>query len=78
MTYKNSLKLWESIKAMPRDRIMIETDCPYMAPVPLRGRINDSRNLVYTAAKGGELLGISTEEFIDLTTENALSFYKIK
>ena len=78
VTYKSSKKLWESIKAMPRDRIMIETDCPYMSPLPLRGKLNDSRNLIYSAQKGGELLGITTEEFIDLTTENAMRFFRIK
>jgi len=78
VTYKNSLKLWESIKAVPPERLMIETDCPYMAPVPLRGRINDSTNLTYVAEKGAELLGMSATEFIDLTTENALRFFNIK
>lgn len=78
VTYKNSLKLWESIKVVPPDRLMIETDCPYMAPVPLRGRINDSRNLTYVAAKGAELLGMSTEDFIDLTTGNAIRFFNLK
>lgn len=78
VTYKNSKKLWESIKAVPHDRLMIETDCPYMAPVPLRGSINDSRTLTFTAAKGGELLGMSEEDFIALTTKNALRFYNIK
>ena len=77
VTYKNSLKLWESIKTVPRDRLMIETDCPYMTPVPLRGNINDSRNLIYVAEKGAELLGMSPGEFIKLTTVNALRFYGI-
>ena len=78
VTYKNSLKLWESIKAVPTDKIMIETDCPYMAPVPLRGKINDSRNLVYVVKKGAELLGMDEQKFIDLTTENALRFYGLQ
>lgn len=78
VTYKNSLKLWESIKAVPTDRIMIETDCPYMSPAPVRGKTNDSRNLVYVVKKGAELLGMSEEDFIDLTTENALRFYGLQ
>ncbi len=70
ITYKNARKSHEVITRMPRERILIETDCPYLAPVPMRGRRNSSLNLRYTADKLAELLGITFREAAALTMEN--------
>ncbi|MBR1780385.1 MAG: TatD family hydrolase [Oscillospiraceae bacterium] len=75
VTYKNARKAPEVVAALPLDRIMIETDSPYLAPVPVRGRRNDSRNLVYIRDKIAEIRGISPEEVERATTENALRFF---
>ncbi len=77
ITYKNARKSHEVIEKMPRDRVMIETDCPYLAPVPQRGHRNSSLNLKYTAAKLAELLNIQPEEAAALTLENGLRFFGI-
>ena len=78
ITYKNARRSHEVIEKMPRDRIMIETDCPYLSPVPMRGRRNSSLNLKYTAEKLAELLKIDTEEAAALTYKNGLCFFGIK
>ncbi len=77
ITYKNARRSHEVIVKMPRDRIMIETDCPYLAPVPVRGCRNSSLNLKYTAEKLGELLNIKPEEAAALTMDNGLRFFGI-
>ena len=65
------------VQALPLDRILIETDCPYMAPEPYRGRRNDSRYVPLVAAKIAELKGISPEEAGNITTENAKRLFAI-
>lgn len=77
VTYKNSAKLPEVAKAVPSDRLLIETDCPYLTPEPLRGKRNDPSKIVYTAQKIAELRGISLEELAEITTANAKRFYNI-
>ena len=78
VTYKNARKTVEAAEVIPLDRLMIETDAPYMSPVPKRGTRNDSRNLIYIAEKLAEIKGISTEELIRITEENAKRFFTIK
>lgn len=78
ITFKNSRKAVEVLKGIPQDRILIETDCPYLAPVPFRGRRNDSRLLKYTAQKACEILGVEYEYFTDQTLKNAKSLFNIK
>ena len=75
VTYKNARKSHEVIVNMPRDRLMLETDCPYLAPEPMRGRRNSSLNLRYTAEKVAGLLGLSFEETAALTTANGKRFF---
>ncbi len=70
ITFKNARRSHEVIENLPRDRLMIETDCPYLAPVPMRGRRNSSLYLKYTAEKMAELLGIPFEAVAELTREN--------
>ncbi len=77
ITFKNASKVLEAVKAVPLDRIMIETDAPYLAPVPMRGKTNLSSYMNYTAEAAAKVLGITTEEFCKATTENAKRFFGI-
>ena len=63
--------------AVPSDRLLVETDCPFMAPVPLRGRRNEPAFIVHTVEKIAELRGVSPEELAAITTENALRAFGI-
>ena len=78
VTFKNARKALEVAAALPADRIMLETDSPYLAPEPNRGKRNDSRNLVYIRDKIAALRGISPEELEEQTTRNALRFFGIQ
>lgn len=77
VTFKNARKAQESVMAIPIDRLLLETDCPYMAPEPNRGKRCDSRMIAYTAAKIGELKGLSAQEIIDAATENTKRLFNI-
>ena len=77
VTFKNARKTLEVLQMCPLERILLETDCPYMAPVPHRGERNDSRFLPLMAAKVAELRGISPEEAARVTTENGKRFFGI-
>lgn len=71
VTFKNARKLVETVEAIPLERILIETDCPYMAPEPFRGKRNSSLYLPYVIEKIAELKNISKEEIEKITEENA-------
>lgn len=75
VTFKNAKKLKEVVKMLPPERILLETDCPYLAPEPNRGKRNSSLNLPYVAAAVAELKGMETEEVIRITNENARKLY---
>lgn len=77
VTYKNARKSVEVVQWIPEDRLLIETDCPYLTPVPNRGKRNDSRNLRYTAEKIAEVRGVDLEYVAEFTTRNAKEFYNI-
>ena len=77
VTFNNAKKLQEVVEYMPMDIMVIETDCPYLAPVPNRGKRNDSFNLPYVVSKIAEIKGISSDEVIDITSENAKKLYGI-
>ena len=77
LTFKNARKAVEVAQALPLDRILIETDCPYMAPEPYRGRRNDSRYVPLVAKKLAELRELTPEEAGRITTENARRLYGI-
>ena len=71
VTFKNAKKLKEVVTYAPLSQLVLETDCPYMSPEPYRGKRNSSLNLPYVAQAIGELKGISAEEVVKITEENA-------
>jgi len=77
LTYHNARKAVEVAEAVPLERLMIETDAPYMAPVPHRGKRNDSGYVLHTCEKLSEIKGISTEECARATKENGCRFFGI-
>ncbi len=70
LTFKNSKKAWAACEAVPPDRLLLETDSPYMAPIPHRGEKSHSGMIKFTAAKMAEIKGVSTEEMIRIAREN--------
>ena len=77
LTFKNSAKLPEIVKAAPRDKILIETDAPYLAPVPYRGKRNEPAYIVEVAKKLAEFRGETLEEVAAYTAANAKNLYGI-
>lgn len=75
VTFKNGKKLVETVEAIPLESIVLETDCPYMAPEPHRGSRNSSIYLKYVSEKIAQLKGVSVEEVERITYENALRIY---
>lgn len=71
ITFKDAKKLVEAVEYIPMDKLLLETDSPYLAPEPYRGKRNDSTNLPFIAEKIAQIKGISTEQVIDKTNENA-------
>ncbi len=78
LTFKNARRALEAAQAIPLERILLETDCPYMAPEPFRGRRNDSRYLPYMAAKLAELKSVTPEEAAKQTAQNAMRLFRIE
>jgi TatD DNase family protein len=77
VTFKNARKMVEVVEAVPLDRLVVETDCPYLAPDPYRGKRNNSGYLTYTIAKIAEIKGISEAEVTEATFENAKKIFKL-
>ena len=77
VTFKNSKNANEIIEMCPMDKILIETDSPYLAPEPVRGTRNDSRNLKYIAQKIASVKGITIEEVAETTYENTMKCFNI-
>lgn len=77
LTFKNARRAVEACAAVPLDRLMIETDCPYMAPEPNRGKRNFSGYVEFVARKMAEIKNVSYEEIVDITEKNAKRFYGI-
>lgn len=77
LTFKNARKLKEAVEYIPLDRIVLETDCPYLAPVPDRGGRNSSLNLPYVVTAMAQIKGISEEEIRAAAWENAHKLYRI-
>ena len=77
LTFKNAKKAVEVASRIPLDRLVLETDCPYMAPEPFRGKRNDPGYLYRMAEKLAEIRGVSVEEIHRITTENGKRLYRI-
>ena len=77
VTFKKAPKLQEAAVNVPIDRILVETDSPYLAPEPVRGRRNEPANVYYVAEKIAALRGMSPDDFAAQTTHNALAAYRI-
>ena len=77
LTFKNARKALEVASSIPLDRLVLETDCPYMAPEPFRGKRNDPGKLYRMAEKLAELRGLTVEEIHAITVENGKRLYRI-
>ena len=77
VTFKNASRVREVLASIPLENLLIETDAPYLAPHPNRGKMNHSGNLEYTVATIAEVFGMSSEEIADITFKNAKTIYGI-
>lgn len=77
LTFNNAKKLKEVVEYAPMDRIVLETDCPYLAPVPNRGKRNSSLNLPYVVEAIGRIKNLSPEEVVCITNRNAKELYRL-
>lgn len=77
LTFKKNEALREVARALPLERLMLETDCPYMAPVPLRGKRCEPQYVEYVAREIARLKGLETEAVAERTTQNAIDFFRL-
>ena len=77
LTFKSATGIQEAARHIPDDRILVETDCPYLAPIPYRGKRNEPAYVVHTAKKLAELRGISVEKVAQFTTNNAARLFRL-
>lgn len=77
LTFNNAKKLKEVVEYMPLDRIVLETDCPYLSPVPNRGKRNSSLNLPYVVAEISRIKQIPEEKIVEVTNQNAKKMYRL-
>ncbi|MBQ1545421.1 MAG: TatD family hydrolase [Clostridia bacterium] len=77
VTFKNARKAVEVAAEVPPDRLLLETDAPYMAPVPFRGKRNDSRYISYVAERIAEIRGMDPQELVDRTAENGCRLFSL-
>lgn len=77
VTFKNARKLKETVEEIPLTSIVLETDCPYLAPVPFRGKRNNSSYIKYVAEEIAEIKGISYEAVVEQTEKNARDLYNL-
>jgi TatD DNase family protein len=78
LTFKNAKKALKALAEVPMERLLLETDCPYMAPVPFRGKRCDSSMIAYTAEKAAEIKEMDVQQLIDITCNNGKQIYNIK
>ncbi len=78
VTFKNGKKLKEIVEEIPLDRILLETDCPYLAPVPYRGKRNSSLYIPYIAQEIADLKGVSYEEVVAQTEKNGKTLFRVE
>lgn len=77
VTFKNARRPVEVAERLPLENLLLETDCPYMAPVPMRGKRNDSSLIPYVAEKIAEIKGVSAQEVLNKATKNTKALFKI-
>ena len=77
LTYKNAAKLPEIVQKMPADRLLVETDCPYLSPLPYRGKRNEPAYVRITAECAANIRGESLADFAEQTTKNACEIYEL-
>lgn len=77
ITFKNAKKALKALEAVPLERLVLETDCPYMSPEPFRGKRSESPMIEYTAKKASEIKGIPVQELLDITCRNGMELYGI-
>lgn len=77
LTFKNAKKLVEAVEVIPLERLVLETDAPYLAPDPYRGKRNESAYLTYVAQKLAQIKGVSYEEIVAQTAKNAKAMYRM-
>lgn len=77
VTFKNATRVREVVASVPTERLLIETDCPYLTPHPFRGRVNHSGFIRYTAEAIAEIKGMSFEEIVEITDRNGLELFQI-
>ena len=77
VTFKNARKLKEAVEAVPLENILLETDCPYLAPEPYRGRRNQSVWLDFVAGKLAQIKGVTKRQALEQTWQNGVDFYGI-
>jgi TatD DNase family protein len=78
ITFKNAERFQETVRSLPLESLLVETDAPFLAPVPFRGKRNESSYVRYTAQKVAEVKKVSFEKVAEMTTENALRVFKLK
>ncbi len=78
VTFNNAKKLPDVVRIIPDELLLVETDCPYLAPVPYRGKLCHSGMIKYTAQKIAEIRGTTTEQILNLTAKNAKNLFQIK
>ena len=77
LTYKGAKRAVKAVQAIPREQVILETDCPYMSPEPVRGRRNDSRNIAHVAGFLAELWQMDPQQVLDVTNANARRLFKL-
>jgi TatD DNase family protein len=77
LTFKSATELQEVARQIPLERILVETDSPYLSPVPFRGKPNFPANTLYVAEKLAELRGISLQEIAETTTHNFKTLFRL-
>jgi TatD DNase family protein len=77
VTFKNAAPIREAVAKVPRERLLVETDSPYLAPIPFRGKRNEPAHVTHVAAKIAELWGTPPEEVARVTAENARRLFRL-
>ncbi|MBD5158663.1 MAG: TatD family hydrolase [Ruminococcus sp.] len=77
ITFRNARKAIKALETVPLEKLVLETDCPYMSPEPLRGKRSESTMIEYTAKKASEIKGIPVQELLDITCRNGMELYGI-